>query len=187
MTLRGRLKKAGIGITMLDEALQSHAQESGELGIDPDHLDFARDVVSVIGSENILSTDTHVWKWDNQGVWKSLPDRAIKKDVQNILAESHDGITKGLVDSVADVLKTEIYAKEHEWNKNISAVNVQNGELSWNGSEWVLSPIAANISEQHKFLSYTTHRQIAPASVNSWMKFFSQIMTKSKKHKPYWK
>jgi putative DNA primase/helicase len=140
MTLRGQLKNAGIGITMLDEALQSHAQENGELGIDPDHLDFARDVVSVIGSENILSTDTHVWKWDNQGVWKSLPDRAIKQDVQSILAESHDGITKGLVDSVADVLKTEIYAKEHEWNKNIAAVNVQNGELSWNGSEWVLYP-----------------------------------------------
>lgn len=140
MTLRGRLKKAGIGITMLDEALQSHAHESGELGVDPDHLDFARDVVSVIGSENILSTDTHVWKWDNQGVWKSLPHIEVKQNVQNILAESHDGITKGLVDSVADVLKTEIYAKEHEWNKNIAAVNVQNGELSWNGSEWILSP-----------------------------------------------
>lgn len=140
MTLRGKLKKEGIGVTMLEEALQAHAQENGETGIDPDHLDFARDVVAVIGSENILSTDTHVWKWDNQGVWKALPDRAIKKDVQNILAESHDKITKGLVDSVADVLKTEIYAKEHEWNKDIAAVNVQNGELSWNGSEWVLFP-----------------------------------------------
>jgi putative DNA primase/helicase len=140
MTLRGKLKKAGIGITMLDEALQSHAQESGESGTDPDHLDYARDVVSVIGSENILSTDSHVWKWDSKGVWKALSDRAIKRDVQNILAENVEGITRSMVDSVADVLKTEVYAIEHEWNKDTAAVNVQNGELSWNVSEWVLSP-----------------------------------------------
>lgn len=140
MTLRGQLKRAGIGVTMLEEALQSYAQENGETGIDPDHLDFARDVVAVIGSENILSTDTHVWKWDNQGVWKALPDRAIKQDVQNILSGNVEGITRSMIDSVADVLKTEIYAKEHEWNKDIAAVNVQNGELSWNGSEWVLFP-----------------------------------------------
>ncbi|MCB9985031.1 MAG: hypothetical protein H6864_05010 [Micavibrio sp.] len=140
MSLRGQLKRAGVGITHLDKALKAYTQGTEESGADPDHLDFARDVVDTIGSENILSTDTHVWKWDNQGVWKSLPDRAIKQDVQNILAESHNEITKGIVDSVVDVLKTEIYAKEHEWNKDTSAVNVKNGELSWNGSEWVLSP-----------------------------------------------
>lgn len=140
MNLREQLKKAGVGVTILDQSLQSHAQETGEDGVDPDHLDYARDIIAVIGAENILSTDTHVWKWDNQGVWKSLPDRAIKKDVQNILAESHDGITKGLIDSVADVLRTEIYATEHKWNNDTTAVNVLNGEIRLEGAELALHP-----------------------------------------------
>lgn len=141
MDLRDKLKRAGIGITNLDNALLEYSKEFGDEQDNPDHLDYAREVISMIGDENILSTDSHVWKWDNQGVWVTLSERAAKQEVQTILADQPNvNITRGLIDAVTDVFKTEIYASDHEWNKKLSIVNLRNGELSWHGDSWILSP-----------------------------------------------
>ena len=51
-----------------------------------------------------------------------------------------DNPTKGTVDSVFDLLKTEIFRPNHEWNADQTTVNVQNGELFWTGEEWELQP-----------------------------------------------
>lgn len=140
MTLRARLKKAGVGVTMLDDAMNDRRVELGEVAAGPDHLELAREVMDFVGTDNLLGTSSHVWIWQNTGVWRSLIDRAVKQIVQNTLEYNGHMIYSGVVDAVSDVLKTEIHAPEHQWNAYQDTVNVLNGELHWNGTEWGLQP-----------------------------------------------
>jgi putative DNA primase/helicase len=140
INLRAQLKKAGAGVTHLDKALSERAIEQGEISHEPDHLELANEVIENIGLENLLSTAAHVWRWQESGVWRSMSERAVKQDVQRILDWNGHKVFRGTVDAVADVLKTEIYAPEHEWNSKQDAVNVLNGELHWNDAEWELRP-----------------------------------------------
>ncbi|PJB72851.1 MAG: hypothetical protein CO093_02055 [Alphaproteobacteria bacterium CG_4_9_14_3_um_filter_47_13] len=114
--------------------------EQGEISPEPDHLELAREVIDHIGADNLLGTVAHVWRWHDSGVWRPVPDRAIKQDVQRSLENNSRQVFRGTVDAIADVLKTETHAPEHEWNVNQDAVNVLNGELHWNGAEWELQP-----------------------------------------------
>lgn len=140
VSLRAQLKKAGAGVTLLDRALMQRCLEVGEITPEPDHLGLAREVIDRIGAENILGTDAHIWRWLDNGVWRPCVDRAVKQDVQNTLENLGHSVLRSTVDSVADVLKTEIHASEHIWNQNQDAVNVLNGELEWNGTAWELKP-----------------------------------------------
>lgn len=137
-TLRSQLKKVGVRITALDGYLAEQHREDG--GAEPDHLEQARDIIDNIGAENLLGTVAHVWRWQETGVWKNISDRALKQDVQRNLEYNGQTVFRGTVDAVADVLKTEIHAPEHEWNLNQDAVNVLNGELHWSGAAWELQP-----------------------------------------------
>lgn len=140
ISLRAQLKKAGAGVTLLDSAMAKRCMEQGEITPEPDHLEQARDIINNIGAENLLGTVAHVWRWRETGVWKNISDRGLKQDVQRNLEHNGQTVFRGTVDAVADVLKTEIHAPEHEWNVNQDAVNVLNGELHWNGAEWELQP-----------------------------------------------
>lgn len=138
VSIRSQLKKAGAGVVMLDDAIEDRRSEIGDIMSEPDHLELARDVINRIGPENILGTSAHVWRWHESGVWRSVADRVIKQDVQRTLEDNDHSISRGLVDAVTDVLKTEIHAEEHDWNPNHDTINVLNGELHWNGTEWEL-------------------------------------------------
>ncbi len=140
VSLRAQLKKAGAGVKLLDSAMTKRCVEQEEIAPEPDHLELARDIINNIGAENLLGTVAHVWRWQETGVWKNLSDRALKQVVQRNLEYNGQTVLRGIVDAVADVLKTEIHAPEHEWNVNQDAVNVLNGELHWNGAEWELQP-----------------------------------------------
>src|SRR5690606_5704450 len=106
-----------------------------------DHLSFARHVIGQIGQENLLSTVAHVWVWrDAVGVWRPIPDRELKQIVQQALDAEGVAITRALVDAVVEVLKNETFASGHVWNTGKDIINVQNGELVWNGNDWELQP-----------------------------------------------
>jgi len=107
---------------------------------EPDHLMLAQEVVADFGRDNLLSTVSHVWCWKNTGVWQSLDERAIKQLIQKILEPQGHYITSSLINSIADVLKTAIYALEHQWNQDIDAITFVNGELYWTGEKWDLRP-----------------------------------------------
>lgn len=140
ISLRAQLKRAGAGVTMLDSAITRRSIGQGEISLEPDHLELAREVIDHIGPDNLLGTVAHVWHWQETGVWRPVADRAVKQNVQHTLEYNSHTVFRGTVDAVADVLKTEIHAPEHEWNLNQDAVNVLNGELHWNGVEWELQP-----------------------------------------------
>lgn len=104
-----------------------------------DHLTMARGVVDGIGRENVISAQSFVWVWDPSGVWEKLEDRAVKQIVQTRIEDA--GVTKNLVESVADLFKTEVFRPGHEFDTGpVECVNTLNGELVLNGADWQLTP-----------------------------------------------
>lgn len=139
MSLRLKLKNAGVGITLLEEDLKKLSCNNNS-GAKPDHLDYAREVIDYIGQNNIICSNDNIWIWSKTGAWEKAPDRQIKQCIQKTLESSSCKIFRTNIDSIAEILKNEIYAPEHRWNANHDAVNVSNGELYWNGSIWELEP-----------------------------------------------
>ncbi len=108
-----------------------------------DHLVLARSVIDAVGKDNILSTQSHVWHYQETGVWRPLESRAEKHIVQAVLDDVHPDqkITKNLVESVAETLRNKVYRPAHEWNIGPpDAVVVKNGELVLRDGHWHLEP-----------------------------------------------
>lgn len=137
VTLRARLKRVGVGVTMLEAQIKKN---DGELA-EPDHLDLAREVVSNLGEGNIKSESAHVFLYHKSlGFWKTTEDRELKQTTQRIMERLGQPVSRALIDAVVDVLKSETYAPSHVWNPIKNIINVKNGELHWNGDSFVLEP-----------------------------------------------
>jgi putative DNA primase/helicase len=100
------------------------------------HYSVAIKVIEDFGADNILMAGPFIWVWSDTGVWKALDDRSIKKAIHKV--SDSDQLTRGYVDSVLDLIKTEIFIEHHRFDSNISVINCLNGELSFDGEKWVL-------------------------------------------------
>ena len=139
MTLRKKLKKLGIGITELEKDIKQIRLDGVEDA--PDHLTLAKEVIAKYGAENLIFSEGFIWKWDViQGVWKTVDPQEIKQAINAKVEKALSDPTKGAVDSIFDLLKTEIFRPNHKWDAEHERINVQNGELFWTGEEWVLEP-----------------------------------------------
>jgi putative DNA primase/helicase len=84
-----------------------------------------------IGRENIVCDKDMIWKWSPSGLWQQQDDRAIKQTIQAVIYFEELGVSATLVNGVTDVLKTEIFKPDHEFNLgNPETVNCLNGELT---------------------------------------------------------
>ncbi len=112
--------------------------QEGENDKEPSHLVIARSVVASFGEGNLINTAAFTWKWNGTGVWKQVEPREIK---QRIHENAPDGmIKKSFVDSVHDLVQTEVYRTGHHFDQDRHAINLANGELKWTGSTWQFHP-----------------------------------------------
>jgi putative DNA primase/helicase len=129
----------GIGMGELRVALkEAHGDGNQEA---PDHLTLARATLDGIGQENILCTDSGVWRWQASGVWREQEDRAVKKATQAALEARGVTVMNHAVNGVAEVLKNEIYRPGHAFNiGEPEVVNCLNGLAVLDGGRWTLRP-----------------------------------------------
>ncbi len=129
-------KSTGIPLGVLKKQL-AQGQGSGL-----DHLNLARQVIELRGAANILCTDAQTWVWQGSGVWAVMDDRAVKQEVQSALARvPRLDVMSGTVNSVADVLKTEVFLQGHEFNcGSLEVVNCLNGQVELLDGGWKLRP-----------------------------------------------
>ncbi len=133
-------KRTGLPMAAIREAADTAPQGAPEK---PDHLTLARSVIGAVGEENIIGTQSHVWLYQTTGIWRPLEPRGEKQVVQNRLAAAHgeERITRQLVDSVTETLRTEVYQPDHAWNVGpADAVVAKNGELVLRNGQWFLEP-----------------------------------------------
>lgn len=135
-----RAIKDATGVSLT--TIRAQVSQERESVPQPDHLDLARMTLDGIGRANVICTEAFLWRWQARGVWTQQDDRAVKQAVQARLDdEALIDVTASLVNSVTDVLKSDIYRPEHKFNLgNPEAVNCLNGELELQAGEWVLRP-----------------------------------------------
>jgi len=136
--VRQAIKKAtGLPFSVMDETERACSDDDGG----NDDLQLARTLVQDIGHNNVMAADTFVWQWRDTGVWQKQEDRSVKQWVQHHLAENVEGVKKSLVDSVADLFRTEIFRPHHRFDIGPpECVNTLNGELVLQSGQWQLMP-----------------------------------------------
>lgn len=102
------------------------------------HLEYAREVIAGIGAPNVLTTSQGIWRWYERGVWRLADDREVKQVVHRVMPMEE--VTKGTVDSVFDLFKTETHRAGLIFDQDRRAINCLNGELHWTGETWELRP-----------------------------------------------
>jgi putative DNA primase/helicase len=132
------IKKAtGYPFSVMEQTENACSKDDGG----DDDLQLARALVQEIDHNNVMAADTFVWQWRDTGVWQKQEDRSVKQWVQNHLAVNVEGVKKSLVDSVADLFRTEVFKPHHLFNVGPSeSVNTLNGELVLIDGLWQLTP-----------------------------------------------
>ena len=106
-----------------------------------DQLGMARAVVKDIGAQNMLSVKSGIFRWSRQGVWQGLCPRAVKVAVQGVIPDIAKSVSANLVAGVSDLLATEVFSKDHEFNVGATdVVNCPNGQLTLVDGSWELLP-----------------------------------------------
>ena len=125
--------KAGVPLrSILQDAKPHRSLPSGK---EENHLHIARRVVKSYGLGNLLFALQQLWQWSKEGVWRRLDDRAVK---QRIHAAVKGYLTKGMVESVLDLVKTDIFRQNHRFNVETHAINCRDGELHFADGKWTL-------------------------------------------------
>ena len=131
-------QRTGLPFSVL-KAAKAQASDDDE---GSDHLVLARSIVENIGADNIIGTSAHLWTYDGT-IWEPLEPRGERHLVQSHLGDQAERpVTKGLVDSVADVLRNDVYRPNHAFNVGPEdAIPTPNGELTLaNDGTWRLDP-----------------------------------------------
>jgi putative DNA primase/helicase len=103
-----------------------------------DHYTIALNALSLAGDGNTISTSAFIWLWNDCGVWKPVNDRMFKKYIHQTAPVKC--LTKGLVESALDLMKTEIFIPDEDFVSKKDGINCLNGELIWDEGQWRLTP-----------------------------------------------
>jgi putative DNA primase/helicase len=105
---------------------------------DIDHLEWARRCTAHIGKGDVIYTQTSYWQWNSE-VWQAVDDRSIKQHIHAMLEGAEYPVTKGDVDCITDVLKTEVFQHDAIFDRSVWwSINVKNGTLDLREGAWTL-------------------------------------------------
>lgn len=105
---------------------------------EPDHLERARQVHKDIGLGSIIFTQSYFWMWNGK-VWEQIDDRVVKQHTMTAIESAEQDVTKGEVDCVCDVLKTEVFKSDSTFDMaSWTTINVANGTLELRDGAWYL-------------------------------------------------
>lgn len=153
------------------ETFKKSLEEEG-LRNKPDHYGLAKSIIERLGRENLLATAAHLWFWDGKGIWKPMADGiAVWNLVQPILVELGEKVTRGLVESVAAVMKTIVYDPQPEWNLSPDVINFDNGELRYKKGVWHLT----THNRESRLTTQIPHAYDCHAIAPRFLKFLDEI------------
>jgi P4 family phage/plasmid primase-like protien len=109
-----------------------------------EHIDLARAVGAAVGSADLIFHASRFWRWRVTGVWVRVEDREMQREIHKTL----DGIGvdfkfgRSTVDSVLDLMRTESFRPEHQFNSAGDIINTQSGTVTWDSDlgSWIQRP-----------------------------------------------
>tara|TARA_R110002049_G_scaffold309283_1_gene520075 strand:+ start:3876 stop:5417 length:1542 start_codon:yes stop_codon:yes gene_type:complete len=135
--LKGIKQKTGASLTSLRADIQNKEDEEGATD-----LDIAREVIMDCEPKNILHCEGGFRLWRGKGVWESVDDQVIKKQVHTVLEQQYPPLPvySSKVNSVTDLVRTETYKEGSFFSGRADIINVKNGELHFVDGVPVLKP-----------------------------------------------
>lgn len=138
--------RTGISLATLRKAGQGRRNAPG--GEEVDQLSLAKTIQQAIGSQNIIGQESGLWIYREEvGIWRELSTRGERQLVQTHLedakaSERIEAVSKGLVDGVTDMLRSEVHRADHEWEQGPDeAVSTPGGVLVLDETfNWVRHP-----------------------------------------------
>ena len=130
---RALKRKTGVTLTVLRNAQKDYCD-------DFDTQVIVRRTIARIGNENIIYSMDTFWLWNTCGVWNRIDDRVIKKHIHAILDEDATEYSKGHVESILDLVKTECFKEGHQFDLQRDCINCLSGELYFVDGAWQIKP-----------------------------------------------
>lgn len=93
------------------------------------HLAAAKEVLKLLGNENLFYAQGAFWNWSERGVWCQMDDREIKMLIHKVC--DNQKLTGNVVNSILDMIKTEANRVDFMFDENTNRINCQNGELEF--------------------------------------------------------
>lgn len=140
---------------------------------EPSHLEYSDQVVEKIGRNNLIFSENAFWLWDTS-LWGKADERQVRRIIHETL--SRKKVMRSKVDSILDIMKTELFRKDFEFDTKKGLINCLNGtlELSQDKEEWFL--------REHRREDYLT--TCIPVNYNQeaecprFMQFLDEIFAK---------
>jgi P4 family phage/plasmid primase-like protien len=131
-------KKSGVSVKSLKADARNF--DLVEAGKDSLHLFAAREVVKMLGRNNLLHAKGNLWRWKGDGVWRLLDDRDVKQLIHDVADSSK--LTASIVTSILDLVKTEAHLPGHRFDVDVARINCLTGEIEYRDSAaaWRLTP-----------------------------------------------
>jgi putative DNA primase/helicase len=124
-----------VGVSELPDGFLAPAESAPTANKRVPHLTVVNRVVDTFGLANLVFAQGSFWRW-GIGVWERLDDREVRRGIHLHCAP---GFTKSTVDSVLDLLKTEVFRGVEATQSSESVINCLNGELRFQDGHWVLA------------------------------------------------
>lgn len=128
----------------------------------------ALEVIKYFGRDNLLHALSSLWHWNGSGVWLRLDDREVKKVIHRIAAHNPK-LSKNIIASILDILKTEVTMRDSIFDgQKDMVINCVGGELSLIDSQWQIQEARRD--------SYMTTQLPVPHDANADAPRFRQFL-----------
>ncbi|MBN8828185.1 MAG: hypothetical protein J0H68_05715 [Sphingobacteriia bacterium] len=89
-----------------------------------------------LGRDNIIYVNNNLYKY-KVNKWHKVHDRLFKQTIQKILQNQYKEASKQKVDSILDLVKTELYDPEIVLNQNSESIITKNIRLAWEEGKFI--------------------------------------------------
>jgi len=105
-----------------------------------EHMVFAMNVIEAFGTHNLAHAMGRIWNW-GCSVWATIDEREVKKVIHRI-ASGHHKLSKNVIASILDIIKTEINIADSVFDRHDDdlVINCKSGELHLSDGAWTLKP-----------------------------------------------
>lgn len=127
-------KKAKVSLASL--RADAKAYQLGTTVHDTDHINAAKAVIKHFGTGNLIFVQDFMYIWRGDGVWRICDDREIKKAIHKVAMIPR--LSASAINSIMDIIKTELHIQKHNFDLNPKIINCLNGELVFRDGKWLL-------------------------------------------------
>ena len=91
------------------------------------HLTAAKAVIELLGKNDMIFAQGQLWHWSENGVWAEMDDRQLKQKIHKVAENTK--LTANVVNSILDMIKTEVNKVGVVFAQRRDSINCINGEL----------------------------------------------------------